>query len=119
MNCIPKSWVCTLLCSSNSDPDPGAHGKCQVLSEVYLTPVYWTKSSGIGLAPVPRWLSIHRQPGFSGGMWFTSALWLPADSKSGFPAELYTSCSSSAGNFCLELWMIPKGKDLGAGVEEL
>lgn len=53
MNCIPKSWVCTLLCSSNSDPDPGAHGKCLVLGEVYLTPVCWTKSSGIGLVAVP------------------------------------------------------------------
>lgn len=50
---IPKSGVCTLLCSSNSDVDPGAHGKCLVLGEVYLTPVCWTKSSGTGLVPVP------------------------------------------------------------------
>lgn len=42
MNCIPKSWVCTLLCSNNADPDPGAHGKCLVLGEVYLTAVCWT-----------------------------------------------------------------------------
>lgn len=45
MNCIPKSWACTLLCSTNSDPDPGAHGKCLVLGEVYLTPVCWTVNS--------------------------------------------------------------------------
>lgn len=63
----PKVWGLH-LCSSNSDPDLGAHGKGLVLSEVYLPPVCWTKSSGIGLVPVPRWISIHRQPGFSGGM---------------------------------------------------
>lgn len=43
MNCMPKPWACTLLCST--DPDPGAHGKCLVLGEVYLTPVCWTVNS--------------------------------------------------------------------------
>lgn len=102
--CIPESWVCTLLCSSNSDP--GAHGKCLVLGEVFLTPVWDRPCSWISIISLVL-------AGGCGSLWHCGSL---QDTKRGFPAELYTLCSSLL-RIYLESWVIPK--DLGAAVEEL